>query len=76
VQAEMAPWEWVCYLLRGKRDLEVTDGRDTKQTSERASSQECDLRVRSEEQRPTDSKCSATAGRTAELLALTQAVCV
>lgn len=33
----------VGYLVRG--DLEVTDGRDTKQTSERASSQECDVRA-------------------------------
>jgi hypothetical protein len=45
----------VGYLVRVKSDLEVTDGRDTKQTFKRANSEECDLRLRREERRPTRS---------------------
>ena len=59
----------VGYLVRGKRDLEVTDGRDTKQTSERASSQECDLRVEARKSGQQQVFCDGRA-QTAELLGL------
>ena len=57
----------VGYLVRG--DLEVTDGRHTKQTSERASSQECDLRVEARKSGQRLVLCDGSA-RTAELLGL------
>ena len=57
----------VGYLVRG--DLEVTDGRDTKQTSERASSQECDLRVQARKSGQQQALCDGSA-QTAELLGL------
>jgi hypothetical protein len=57
----------VGYLVRGRRDLEVTDGRDTKQTSESASSQECDLRLEAKKSGQQQVLCDGSA-QTADLL--------